>query len=111
MLTNLGNLTLAKGVVKFVRALFSRSTNQEPKDPTDWIILGVWDLLSFITVDILLANAVLVLVVCLVVSNNSHGNYSSSKFFSFNINTVPVLIFAADFNLFNYVFVSLTLAY
>ena len=62
------------------------------------------------SVDILIAKAFLILVVCLVVRNNSCDNSSSSKFFLFNVNIVPVLFFAADFNLFNYVFVSLTLA-
>ena len=51
----------------------------------------------------------LILVVCLVVRNNSCGNYSTSKFSLFPLDIVPVLVFAADFNLFNCVFVSLTL--
>ena len=42
--------------------------------------------------------------------NDSCGNSSSSKFFLFNLDIVSVLFFAADFNLFNCVFVSLTLA-
>ena len=66
-------------------------------------------MLSFISVDILLVMVFLILVVCLVVRNNSCGNYSTSKFSLFTLNIVPVLVFAADFNLFNYVFVSLTL--
>ena len=61
------------------------------------------------SVDMLLAKAFLILVVCLVVRNNLCSNYSSSKFFLFNLNIVPVLFFSADFNLFNCVFVSLTL--
>ena len=48
-----------------------------------------------------------ILVVCLVVRNNSCGSSSSSKFFVFFLNIVSVLFFAADFNLLNYVFVSL----
>ena len=56
----------------------------------------------------LLAKAFLILVVCLVVRNNSCGNSSLSKFFLFNVNVVPVLFFVTDFNLFNHVFHSLT---
>ena len=48
-----------------------------------------------------------ILVICLVVTNNSCGSSSSSKFFVFILNIVSVLFFAADFNLLNYVFVSL----
>ena len=59
-------------------------------------------LLSFISVDILLEKAFLILVVSLVARNNSCGNSSSSKFFLFSLNIVPVLVFAADFNLIVY---------
>ena len=58
----------------------------------------------------LLAKAFLILVVCLVVRNNSCGNSSPSKFFLFILNIVPILFFAPDFNWFNCVFVSITLA-
>ena len=50
------------------------------------------------------------LVIYLTVRNNSCGNSSSWKFLLFFINIFRVLIFAADFNLFNCVFVSLNLA-
>ena len=52
-----------------------------------------------------------ILTVCLMVGNNSSVNSSSLKFFLVNFNTVPILIFAPDFNLSNCVFVSLTLFY
>ena len=39
-----------------------------------WINLDNWALQSFIFVDILLAKAVFILVVCLVVKNNSGDN-------------------------------------
>ena len=64
----------------------------------DWVILDIWVLLSFISVDILLAKVFLVLVVCLVVGNNSCGNSLSSKFSSFKLNIVTLLIFVVDFN-------------
>ena len=108
-LTNLGNLSLPKEITIFVSAFFPKLLNQEPKDPHDWIILDIWALLSFISVQILLAKTSLILVVCLVVRSNSYGSSLSSTFFLFNFNLVPVLFFAADFNLFNCVFVSSTL--
>ena len=56
-------------------------------------------------------NAFLILVVRLVVRNNSCGNSSPLKFSLFTLNIVRVLVFAADFNFFYCVlFVSLTLA-
>ena len=57
----------------------------------------------------LLSKAFLSVVVCLVVRNNSFGNSSSAKSLLLSLNIVPVLLFAADFNLFNYVFVNLPL--
>ena len=110
MVTNPGKFYLAKGIAIFVSAFFPKLPNQEPKDPPDWIILVIWALLSFTSVDVLLAKAFLNLIVCLNVRNNSCGNSSSSKFFLFNLNIVPALSFAADYNLFNCVFVSLTLS-
>ena len=61
------------------------------------------------SVGILLAKAFIILVVCFVVRNNSCGNSSSSNFFLFNLNIVPVLfLLILSFNLLNCVFVSLT---
>ena len=59
----------------------AKLVKQEPKDPSDWIALDIWALLSFIYVDILLAKPFLILVVGLVVKNKSCGNYSW-EFFS-----------------------------
>ena len=81
------------------------------KNPPDWIILDIWVLLSFISVNISLAKGFFILGVCLVVINNSCGNSSSWKFFSFILNIVPFLFFAEDFNLFYCVFVILTLTF
>ena len=102
-------MSLAKRVAIFAIAFFHKLLNQETKDPYGWIILDIWDLLNLISVDILLAKAYFILVFCLIVRNNSCGSSSSSKFFLFNLNVFPVLFFAADFNLFNCVHVSLTL--
>ena len=57
----------------------------------------------------LLAKAFLILVVGLVVENNSCGDSSSSFFTLFILDTVPIF-FAADLNFLRCVFVSLTLA-
>ena len=78
--TNAGKLSLAKGIPKFISTLLSKLPNQEPKDPPDWVILDIWPLLSFISVEILLVKAFFILVVCIVVRNKSCGNSSSSKF-------------------------------
>ena len=98
LFTNPGKLSLDKRITIFVTAFFP--PNQEPKDPPDLIILDIWALLSLISVHILLAKTFLILVVCLLVTNNSCGNTSSSKFFLFNFNIVSFLFFAVDFNLF-----------
>ena len=58
----------------------------------------------------LLAVAFLILVVCLAVRNNSYCNSSSGKILIFILKIVHVLFFAADLNLFDCVFVSVTLA-
>ena len=104
MFTNPDKLSLAKGIA------LPKLTNQEPKDPPEWIILDAWALLSFICVNIFLAKGFLILVVCLAARNNSCGNSSSWTFFLFILNIVPVPYFASDFNLFNCVSLSLTLA-
>ena len=91
-------------------AFFPKSSKKEPKTPPGWIILDIWVLLSFISAEILLANTFLFLVVCIVVKNNSFCNSSSWKIFSFILNIVPVLFFAADFKLLHCAVVSLALA-
>ena len=89
LLNNPGELSLAK-VIAFASAFLPKLANQEPKDSPYWFISGIWALLSFISVEILLAMAFLILVVCLVVRNNSCDNSSSWKFFLFILNIVPV---------------------
>ena len=87
LLTNQGKLYLAKRIAIFVSAFFPKLPNQEPKDLPDWIILDIWALLSFISADIFLAKAFLILVVCLVVRYNScvsliiHASYLFLIFF------------------------------
>ena len=107
--TNPSKLSLDKRTAMFAYAFFSKLPNHESKYSLDWIIVDIWPSLSLISVDILVAKAFLILVVSLVVWNNSYGNSSSSKFFLFNLNIVPVLYFAAAFTLVNCAFVNLTL--
>ena len=109
LLANSGKLSIIKGIVIFVSAFFPKLPNQEAKNLPDLIILDIWALLSFISVEILLAKTFLILVLCLVVRNIFCGNFSSSRFFLFNVNIFPVLFLAADYALFNCVFASLTL--
>ena len=104
LLTYPGKSSLTKGIAIFV----SKLPSQKPNDPPDLIILDIWALQSFAPAEILLAKAFLILVVYLV-RKESWGNSSFSKFSLFILNTVPVLFFAADFNLLNHVFVILTL--
>ena len=47
--------------------------NNAPKKPSYWIILDICVADNFISVYILLSNAFVILVVCLVVNNNSWG--------------------------------------
>ena len=64
---------------------FPKLPKQKPKDPPDLITLDIWALVSFISVDILLAKTFLILVVCFVVRNNSCGNSSSCQSCSYLI--------------------------
>ena len=70
LLANLSKLSLAKGIAIFVSTFFPKLPNQEPKGLPNRIILNIWALLSFISVDILQAKTAPILVVCLVVRNN-----------------------------------------
>ena len=108
-LTNLGKLSLAKRIATFVSAFLPKLAIQEPKDQLNLIILDIWTSLRFTSVDILLTKAFLILVVHLVVTNNSCENSSSWKFLLFVLNIAKVLFCVADIILFTCVFVSLTL--
>ena len=79
---------LAKGKPNFINGPVNLP-NKAPRNPPGCMILDHCGLLSFISINILLAKA-FILVFCLVIRNNS--------------------LTAADFNLFSYVFVSLNLA-
>ena len=63
-------MSVAKAIATFLSAFFPKLPNQEPKEMPDWIILDIWALLSFLSGDILLAKAFLILAVCLVARKN-----------------------------------------
>ena len=111
LVANLGITSLTKGTARSSNTFLSKLPNVLPRNLPDWIALDNKDLLSFIFTSILLAKAFLFVVFCLVVKNNSWWKSSSWKFFLVILNVVPLLFFAADFNLFSCVFVSLTLAF
>ena len=109
-LTIADKLCLAKEIGRSVITYLSKLSDIFGRSPPDWIILDNCTLLNLIFVDIVLAMTFLISIVRLVARNNSCSNSPSWKFFVFN-NIVPVFcFFAADFNLFNCVIVSLTLA-
>ena len=74
--------------------------NNDPTNPPDWIILDIWALESFKSVDILL-----LLKACLAVSNNLCGK--SFPLYIFEL-VVPVLFLTASFSFYIWVFDNLT---
>ena len=83
----------AKGIATFINGP-ANLLNNDPKNPPDWIILEIWTLESFMSVDILLLNAFRSFVYCLVVSNNSWGRSFPSKIFKLILRVVPVFLTA-----------------
>ena len=74
--------------------------NNDPKNPPDWIILEIWALESFKSVDILLLKAFFSFVFCLVVNNNSCGKLFPLNIFKYILKVVPVLFLTAVFSFF-----------
>ena len=68
----------AKATATFINGL-ANLLNSDPNNHPDWIILEIWALESFKSVDMLLLNSFLSFVLCPVVSNNSWGRSFSSK--------------------------------
>ena len=89
----------AKGIATF---------NNDPKNPPDWIILEIWALEIFKSVDILLLKAFLNFVFCLFVNNNSCGESIPLSIFKFILRVVPVLFLTAVFSFFSWVSDNLT---
>ena len=83
--------------------------NNDPKNPPDWIILEIWALESFMSIDILLLNAFLSFAFCLVVNNNSWGRSFSLNILKLILRVVPVFFLTAVFSFFRFVSVNFTL--
>ena len=82
--------------------------NNDPKIPTDLIILVIWALESFKSVDILLLNAFLSFVFCLVVNTNSCGKLFPLSIFKL-IHVVPVLYLNTVSSFFSSISVNFTI--
>ena len=82
--------------------------NNLPKNPPDCINFFICALLNFKSVVILLFIAFLILVIYLLVFNNSCGSSSLLKFFILVRKVAPSLFLTAFFNLLSCKFVSLT---
>ena len=95
----------AKGIATFINGP-ANLRNNDPKNPLDWTILEMWALQNFKSVDILLLNALLSFVFCLVVSNNSCGRSFPSNIYKLIHRVVPVLFLTAVFSLFSCVSVN-----
>ena len=70
VIPNVAKIIFANGPAVFINKP-ANLLNNEPKNPPDWIILDIWVLDNFISVDIIFSIALLNLVVCFVVKNNS----------------------------------------
>ena len=106
--SNGAEIFFAKGTATFINAPANLLHN-DPKNPPDWIILEIWALESFKSVDILLINAFLSFVFCLFVNNNSWGRSFLSSIFKLVLRVpVPVLFLTAVFNFFSCVSDNLT---
>ena len=87
-----------KGTATFINGP-ANLLNNEPESPPEWIILDIWALHNFISVDILFSVAFPYLVVCLVVNNNSWGKLFPLNILIFILKVTPVWFLAADFSL------------
>ena len=90
-----------KGTATFINGL-AILLKSDPKNPSDWIILEIWGLESFMSVEKLLLHAFLgFLVFYLVVSNNSWGRSFPSSILKLILRVVPVLFLTAVFSFFH----------
>ena len=53
VIPNVAKTFFAKGIATFINGPTNLLKN-DPKNPPDWIILEIWDIESFISVDVLL---------------------------------------------------------
>ena len=87
----------AKGIATFIYGP-ANLLNNDAKNPPDWIILEIWALESFKSVDILLLKAFLTFVFCLVVNNNSCGKLFPLNILKLILNVVSVLVLTTFFS-------------
>ena len=92
-------LFFAKRIATFINEP-ANLLNNDPKNPPDWIILEIWALGSFKSVDILLLNTFISFVFYLVVNSNSCGRLFPSSIFKLILKIVPVLFSKAVFSFF-----------
>ena len=97
----------AKGTPNFINGT-DDLLNNDPKNPPDWIILGILALESFKSVDIFLLKAFLSFVFYCVANNNSWGRLFPSNIFKLILRVVPILFLTAVFRFFNDVSVNFT---
>lgn len=96
LLTNPGNLSLTKGMSRSSSVFFPKLSKQEPKDLPDLFVLGISALLTFKSLDMLLEKIFLILVIFVLVRNNSWGSSLLPKFLLFILNIASVLLVAVD---------------
>ena len=99
----------AKGTAIFINGP-AILLNNDPENPPDRIILEIWSLENFKSVDILLLKAFLTFVFCLVVNNNSCGKLFPLNIFKLILKVVHVLFLTAFLIFFSSVFDNLIFA-
>ena len=99
VIRNGGKTFFVKGIAIFINGPANLLYN-DPKNPPDWIILEIWALESFKSVDILLLKAVLSFVFGLIVNNYSWDRSFLSNIFKLILKVVPVLSLTVVFSFF-----------
>ena len=90
LLKELKKILLSELLLSLMDLLIMMLVNNDPKNPPDWVILEIWVSESSKSVDILLLNAFLSFVFCLVVNNNSWGRSFLSSIFRLILKVVSV---------------------
>ena len=105
------NTLWANGLITFFingNPVCNKGPSNLPKKTPDWIILLIYALESFISVDALLLNAFLIFVFYLVVSNNSYGKLLPLNILKLILKVIPVLLLTASFSFLNWLSDNLT---
>ena len=92
--------SFAKEIATFINEP-ANLLNNDPKNSPDWIILEIWALESFKSVEILLLKVFLSFVFYLVVNNHWCGRSFSLSIFKLILRAVPFLLLTAIFNFFS----------